>query len=80
MRFIVLGFAALSSLGACGTLPGAAVIPQQSTLPAASPVVRCPPAPSACRDFDRDQLNDPRDPDFKLWIEQRGPQAQMMGV
>ena len=80
MRFLLLGFAALSSLAACGTLPGAAVFPQQSTLPAASPAVRCPPAPSACRDFDRDHLNDPRDPDFKLWIEQRAPLAATTGA
>jgi len=74
MRLVLLGLAALSSLGACARDGGSAYIPQESTLPAVSPVLSCPPAPAACRDFDRDRMNDPRDPDYKLWIEQRVPQ------
>ena len=80
MRLMLLAFAALSSLGACNSRSGSALIPQQSTLPAASPEVTCPPAPAACRDFYRDQLNDPRDPDYKLWIEQRIPLGPTIGV
>jgi hypothetical protein len=80
MRVIFLSFAALSGLAACTSQRGAADIPQQSTLPAVSPVLSCPPAPSACRDFNRDQLNDPRDPDYKLWIEQRAPLSPTIGA
>ena len=80
MRFVLFGLAVLSSLGACASHRGPADIPQQSTRPAASPVLSCPPAPAACRDFYRDQLNDPRDPDYKLWIEQRAPLTPLIGA
>lgn len=80
MRFVLLSLAALASLAACTRHGGAIDLPQPSMLPAASPLLSCPPAPAACRDFRRDQLNDPRDPDFKLWIEQRVPVAPTIGV
>ena len=62
---VLLGVAACSALDATGR----AQHPQESLAPAdLSPVLTCPPAPAACRDFQFDQLSDPHDPDWKLWI------------
>jgi hypothetical protein len=75
LRFGVLAVVLTVSLAACEDAPyrGSLHASQQSALPAASSVLTCPPAPAACRDFQRDQLNDPRDPDWKLWIDWRAP-------